>query len=75
MTNVSCTVIARVRSIRTYNVKRLGGVLSELNHLRAGARIRFSRAAQSAVGVQLQISHLDDLLGTDVCITRGSSII
>lgn len=35
-----------MRSTRTYNVKRLGGVPSELNHLGAGARNSFfSRGA------------------------------
>jgi len=71
VTNVSRTVIAYVAHIYMYNVKRLGGVPSKLNHL--GEDSFFSRGAIR--GWQLQISHLDDLLGTNVCITRGSSII
>lgn len=52
-------------------------IFSGFNHLGAkrGAKRVSCFFARRKPAVQLQISHLDDLLGTDVYITRGSSII
>lgn len=74
--NVSDTVITCVRRTRMYNVKCLGGPFLRLNHV--GINVAqgscFSHGTEYG-GIQLQISHFDDRLGTDVYITRGSSII
>lgn len=80
-----CTVtnLSDYNCIRTrkYNAKRLGGAFSGLNHLGANTSARLALCARRepwlrcAITHGLQISHLNDLLVTDVYIIRGSSII
>lgn len=74
VTNASRTVIACIAYIHIYNVKRLGGVSSELNHLEAGARFVFlvQRSSQSACNYKFLISMI---FSAPMSVSHGSSII